>query len=610
MKLKTRLSMLITLVLSGFMGISGLSAYFLFQARGLDQAQAVCDEAMDALINLRALTTELLISETLDESLDTWRKGVQRLDNTLHRLHDSPHLKVLLKTETQKTTPQSLMAFWQSTLQWLNRADRDIALLFQEPQASRDGVLYQALQSRNYAVLEAKKSVDAAILYLASEFETKLLGLITMVEREIENQTRHTMQRIVLVSFSISLCICLVLILFLAYLNRHLDLWRRAMAEMGRGDFPRKLPVSGEDELGQITRAINQTSDNLKTMHDALNEKMQELFRAKEEAEAASKAKGLFLASMSHEFRTPLNAIIGFSRLATRNPYLSTEQQQHLAAILRNAEHLLHLINQVLTTASLETGRISLEKRTTDTEKLLSDMKTMFLPKAQARGLGFVLHRDPHLPRHLTLDSLRLRQILINLLENALKFTSRGHILLRVEPEPHTLPPRIRFSVEDTGCGIPKQAIPFLFQPFSRIQDSHKDPGGTGLGLSICKNLVTLMQGSLEVKSDFQKGSTFSFSLPMIPGTMPCVPSLSSDSGTLPAPTPPPEHPLPMGFGIPERLLLDLKEAIQKAEYEKIQKLIAHLAHHDKRLAATLRELSENFAYERMLFHLDSREKT
>lgn len=604
MKLKFRLLMVLGIVMSGFMLISGLSAFFIFKTHGLHQARTECDAAMEALMDLRRLTVELLISETLDHSFAAWRSADKKLNEKLHRVEKSVHLQSLLKTEAQRATPRSLMAFWEKTRQWMERADTDIAFLFQNPPVSRDGLLYQALQSRSYAVQKAKKSVDAASLYLSSEFEGKLSELIAMVKEETEARIQSTIRSIVLVSFSISLFVCLLLILFLGKLSRYLDTWRQAMTEMGKGEFPEKIPDHGKDELAEICRAINRTSDNLKAMHEALHEKMQELFLAKETAEAASRAKGLFLASMSHEFRTPLNAIIGFSRLVAKNSQLASEQQQQLAAILRNGEHLLNLINQVLTTVGLETGRVYLDEKKTDLVSLINDIQTMFRPRIETKGLSLETRISPGLPPHITVDGLRLRQVLINLMENAFKYTSSGNIGLYIQPFPENTPLFVRFTVQDTGSGIPKEELPGLFQPFNRV--GTRKEGGAGLGLSICKNLISLMKGKLDVHSEMGKGSIFSFSLPLIPDTVRQMDFPPSIPGPFPVRPPDRGFRASTGRPIPRNLMENLTEAIHKAEIERIQNFILEVTHHDPALASELETLASTFAYEPMLLLLES----
>ncbi|TYT74274.1 sensor histidine kinase [Desulfobotulus mexicanus] len=606
MKLKTRLFLILGIVISGFMGISGFSSYFLFKTQHLKKAEAVCTQAMTALMDLRGLTTELLVTETLDISYTAWQEAGQILDSRLKDLHYSTHLRSLLKTEALRATPESLMAFWQSTRQWLDRADHDLGVLLTRKEYSRDGLIYQVLDSKDYGVLEAKKSVDAAALFLAAEFETKLSDLISMVEVEIRTQTRNTMKNIILLSFSISLVACIILTLFLSQLNRYLKIWKDAMFEVGRGNFPAEIPVTGKDELNEISMAINETSADLKAMHETLKQKLEELSEAKDEAESASKAKGLFLASMSHEFRTPLNAIIGFSRLALRQTRSVNEHQQ-LASILRNGEHLLNLINQVLTTVGLETGRVQLSEGKTDLDCLISDMETMFLPKAREKGLKLEACRSPALPRYIIMDRLRLSQVLINLLDNAIKSTRSGHVSLSIKPD-RKYPHHILFCVEDTGCGITEEEIPSLFKPFNRLKDIERNAGGAGLGLSICHNLIGLMQGEFEVHSEKEKGSTFSFHLPLIPchveAHTPEASPLRSQTDPLPAKILQDNTIQPR---IPETLLHTLESAIEKAEFDHIQHLIFHLEQHDRNFGRELENMAENFDYERMLFLLKSR---
>ena len=237
---------------------------------------------------------------------------------------------------------------------------------------------------------------------------------------------------------------------------------------------------------------------------------------AKEAAEAANRAKSAFLANMSHELRTPLNAILGFAHLMERDPALTPKQRESLSTINHSGEHLLNLINDVLEMSKIEAGRISLNQAPCDLYQLLQTLKALFQPRTQAKQLSLQVDIPPDLPRSIITDEGKLRQVLINLLGNAVKFTEVGEIKLRVWQE---LQPadtvNLHFEVEDTGCGITSEELGQIFQPFMQTLAGAQFSEGTGLGLAISSQFVRLMGGDIWVESLFAQGSTFGFNLPV-----------------------------------------------------------------------------------------------
>ncbi len=267
--------------------------------------------------------------------------------------------------------------------------------------------------------------------------------------------------------------------------------------------------ITARDEAGHPLRVTGILEDI--TARKQFEEDLQ---RARDAAEAANRAKSAFLASMSHELRTPLNAILGFTQLMARDPALSPEQRENLEIINRSGQHLLSLINDVLEMSKIESGRTRLFEQSFDFYRLLEDLENMFALRADNKGLLLTFERGEDVPRYIRADESKLRQVLINLLGNAVKFTEQGEVRLKVR---YQSAPQMRlfFEVHDTGPGIKAEELEVIFDPFVQSESGLRSQEGTGLGLPISREFVRMMGGDIGVDSTPGVGSIFYFDIPI-----------------------------------------------------------------------------------------------
>lgn len=282
----------------------------------------------------------------------------------------------------------------------------------------------------------------------------------------------------------------------------------------------RKL-VEQTVKLQQLNQQLGQLNESLERK---VAERTTELQQAKEAADAANRAKSEFLTKMSHELRTPMNAILGFTQVMKRDADLKLEQQKNLEIISRASEHLLTLINDVLEMSKIEAGRVKLNAVSFDLYRLLNSLEEIFSLKTnETQKIKLIFQRISYVPQYIKADELKLRQVLINLLGNAIKFTQDGSIVLRVSTPNKdrnsfkSISPsstaRLLFEVEDTGLGIAPEELTAIFEPFGQTEAGRNYQQGTGLGLPISRKFVQLMGGDITVSSTLGQGSIFKFDI-------------------------------------------------------------------------------------------------
>ncbi len=337
---------------------------------------------------------------------------------------------------------------------------------------------------------------------------------------------RQTVKEIILTGSLLIIAIIILAIFFGYKIVQPITILTDAMQKSGAGDLSSHVRVASDDEIGQLGKTFNEMVDKLKETtisRDAFagevlerKKAQKEAIKAKESAEEASRVKGEFLANMSHEIRTPMTTILGMAEILSESE-LKEEELTYVNMLRDAGDSLIRIINDILDLSKIESGNMELEEIDYDLREELDKIISIFKGKADSKEIDLILDVAPKIPKTLIGDPIRLRQILINLLGNALKFTDKGKVVLSAACEMSDAGEnhcKLVFSVSDTGIGIEKETLEKIFYDFSQADSSTtRLHGGTGLGLSISSKLSRIMGGDLWVESRFGKGSTFHLSV-------------------------------------------------------------------------------------------------
>jgi signal transduction histidine kinase len=390
------------------------------------------------------------------------------------------------------------------------------------------------LRLRTLAVFTASLAALVLVLYLV---------VSSVLHREIHQQGAADLRYLLLAILVVGFAIAVVGVLLLDRVLRRLTRLSAEVVAVGSsGDSARRVPVSGEDELGRLAAAINGMLEALQQSQGSLREQDEEhrkdlelkvrertadllhlnmaleatvveMERAKDEAERANRTKSEFLSRMSHELRTPLHAILGFGQLL-QGAGLPPQDRQNVEDIVKAGRHLLQLVDEVLDLARLEAGRAPSEVEPVEAGEVLAEALDLVRPAAERAAAKLAVPEPTSIPVHVLADRRRLKQVLINLLSNAVKYGGRGGTVSVECGEP--VAGVVRFSVRDTGPGISREQQARLFVPFERLGAERGEIDGIGLGLALSRRFAETMGGSIGVDSEPGKGSTFWVELPRV----------------------------------------------------------------------------------------------
>lgn len=418
-----------------------------------------------------------------------------------------------------KNAEDQITSFFEINLN-LAKGSPDVYRLISDAQKSLQPVreLARHVTTKDRSIKVSPLIIDQYVL------ETQdLLGKVQLV---LANDSDHIFNRVYNERFTpliVGMALSSMFVLFALWLGMNLkNKIERPIRELilttnrfADGNLKVRTPVGDADEVGALTNAFNLMADKLEESTKVRERQSKDLLEAKEAAEAANMAKSAFLANMSHEIRTPLGAVLGFSDLVIDPNVKPSEKANFLAAVKRNGELLSNIINDILDLSKIEAGKMQIATDEVSLMEVLTDTKTLLDLQASDKGIAFNVVIDPGVPEKIKTDPLRLRQILINIIGNAIKFTAKGSVDVKIRMALSGQRSLLSFAVSDTGSGVKPDQINKLFAPFSQVDVSTKRKfGGTGLGLVLAKRFANLLGGDVVLTDTIpDKGSTFTITI-------------------------------------------------------------------------------------------------